>query len=214
MSFDRTSDPLRAKVGLSKLRTPLALGIAILIIVIVGVCGYTVWKSISTPGVEVVQNDSESNEDESGVSEATSQIYVHVSGAVTSPGLYQLELGSRVYDAIQAAGGFSDEAVEQSVNLARELTDGEQIMVSSASDVSASASDTSSASTQTSTGKVNINLASAEELMTLDGVGEATAAKIIAYREENGSFKTIEEIKEVSGIGDKKYAAIKDVITV
>lgn len=109
------------------------------------------------------------------------------------------------------------------MNLARQVTDGEQIVVRAYSEPESGAGESidssdsgvsSSSTTGVLTDKVNINTASASELITLDGVGESTAAKIIAYRQANGSFASIEDIKKVSGIGDKKYEAIKDRITV
>ena len=122
---------------------------------------------------------------------------------------------------MNAAGGFTDNANDSSVNLARVLSDGEQVSVASkksstinTEDVDSSVSEISPNSSNSTPNKININTASTEELMTLDGIGEATAEKIITYRQEQGSFKSIDEIKEVSGIGDKKYEAIKDFITV
>lgn len=150
-------------------------------------------------------------------------IYVHVAGEVQNPGMYELKSDSRVSDAIDAAGGLTESADQLSVNLARQVTDGEQIVVRAYSEPesgtgeSIDSSDSgvsSSPATGVFTDKVNINTASASELITLDGVGESTAAKIIAYRQANGSFASIEDIKKVSGIGDKKYEAIKDRITV
>lgn len=214
MSFLDEVDSLRAKAGLSKARLPVLVGVALLAMLAVGSAAFLLWNAVSSPGV-VVQS---SNTDEAVVEEeqTVDSIFIHVTGAVVNPGMYELAEGSRVQDAVAAAGGFTDDALDESINLARELTDGEQIVVASESDQSSATSDTgvSTGSTGVVNGKVNINVADAEALMTLDGIGEATAAKIIAYRETNGSFSTIEEIKEVSGIGDKKYEAIKDSITV
>lgn len=117
----------------------------------------------------------------------------------------------------------TENADQLSINLARQVTDGEQIVVQAyieaepGNSESTGASDSglpSSSNTEVLSSKVNINTASASELTTLDGIGESTAAKIIAYRQANGSFVSIEDIKKVSGIGDRKYEAIKDRITV
>lgn len=117
----------------------------------------------------------------------------------------------------------TENADQLSINLARQVTDGEQIVVQAyieaepGNSESTGASDSglpSSSNTEVLSSKVNINTASASELTTLDGIGESTAAKIIAYRQANGSFASIEDIKKVSGIGDRKYEAIKDRITV
>ena len=142
-------------------------------------------------------------------------IFVHVEGAVAAPGLFELSEDSRVYDAIQAAGGFTEDARHDAVNLARVLTDGEQIIVPTIQTEGGS-DDTPStaASPGTATGKVNINTADAATLDTLPGIGASTAAKIVADREANGPFKTIEDLKRVSGIGDKKFTQLEGCITV
>ena len=124
--------------------------------------------------------------------------------------MYELKHDARVSDAIDAAGGLTENADQLSINLARQVTDGEQIVVQAYIE-STGASDSglpSSSNTEVLSSKVNINTASASELTTLDGIGESTAAKIIAYRQANGSFASIEEIKKVSGIGDRKYEAV------
>ena len=140
-------------------------------------------------------------------------IVVHVSGAVASSGVYELPEGSRVSDAIDAAGGMVDDASEDALNLARGLVDGEQVVVPTVEEhmqeLQAAADGGASPS-----GKVNINTATAEQLDTLPGIGESTAQKIIADREANGPFASPEDLKRVSGIGDKKYAELADLITV
>ncbi len=142
-------------------------------------------------------------------------IFVHVEGAVAAPGLLELSEGSRVYDAIQAAGGFAEDARHDAVNLARVLTDGEQIVVpSTQTDGGSDAAPATAASPGTAAGKVNINTADAATLDTLPGIGASTAAKIVADREANGPFKTIEDLKRVSGIGDKKFSQLEECITV
>ena len=155
---------------------------------------------------------------------ADSLLAVDVEGAVVSCGLYRLAAGSRVGDAIEAAGGFAEGAAQSKVNRAQKLEDGMQVYVPSveeqtASGAQQSASDagsgagSGSGASQTS-GKVNINTATSEQLQTLQGIGEGMAARIIDYREANGSFKSIEDIKNVSGIGDARFAAIESSITV
>ena len=133
---------------------------------------------------------------------------------------------ARVEDAVDAAGGFMRKADKASLNLARVLVDGEQIDVpakggtasasisSAYSSSAATASARSGAAASASTEKVNINQATAEELKTLDGVGDATAQKIIDYRTANGPFQSIEDIKNVSGIAEKRFEAIADRICV
>ena len=220
MGFLDEVDSLRAKGGLSAPSMPLVIGLGVVAVVVALVAGYFALGSVFQPGIVVEsgdqagtsQDDAEEGQD---AESAETFLYVHVTGAVTKPGLYEMPQGSRVKDAVDAAGGFSKDAQQESVNLARLLSDGEQVVVASKSAAAPSSSSASlSPSTSARGGKVNINSANAEQLMGIDGIGEATAAKIIAYREENGPFKSIEDIKDVSGIGDKKFESMKDSITV
>ena len=140
-------------------------------------------------------------------SEEVGQIIVDVEGEILNPGVYQLPAGSRVSDAIRAAGGFTDSAVALTINQAQTLSDGEQIIVSS---VDATKED----SLTEDDGLVNINNASKDELMTLPGIGESRAEDIISYRDTNGGFKSAEDIKNVPGIKEGLYKKIKDRIKV
>lgn len=151
--------------------------------------------------------------DSSDADSGASSICVYVSGCVANPGVYTLSESDRVADAVTAAGGPLPEAELDLINLARKLVDGEQVHIPSAEDASVgylAAANDSAASPVVS--KVNINTAGVEELMALDGIGESTANKIIDDRTTNGPFATIDDIKRVSGIGDKKFEAIKDDI--
>lgn len=134
-------------------------------------------------------------------------VFVHILGAVERPGLYELREGDRAIDAVAAAGGFTDVADQAQLNLARFVTDGEQIVVPVIGEVPAG-------STVAADGRVNLNTADAAALDTLPRVGPAMAERIIAWREENGRFTAVEDLLGVSGIGDKTFEALKDLVTV
>jgi competence protein ComEA len=133
-------------------------------------------------------------------------LYVHVVGEVLSPGMYQLPIGARLVDAVFAAGGLTEDADNASVNLARELTDGEQIIVFSISQEGQSPGTTSS-------GLVSLNRAGDKELEELPGIGPALAGRIIAWREANGGFKSVQDLLKVSGIGESLLAGVIDLVT-
>ncbi len=146
-------------------------------------------------------------------------IMVHVCGYVASPGVYELHEGARVYEAIDAAGGYVEEADQSYMNLAAELTDGMKIYVPGiGEEYTAGASELSSympgsGTAETAAGKVNINTADAAALQTLPGIGPSRAADIIAYREKNGAFAGIEDIMKVPGIKNAAFAKLEDMIT-
>jgi competence protein ComEA len=120
--------------------------------------------------------------------------------------MYQLPLGARLVDAVFAAGGLTELADNSSVNLARELSDGEQVVVSSVNQQSETLGTSSG-------GLISINRASDKELEELPGIGPALSARIIAWREANGGFKSIEDLLKVSGIGENLLSGIKDSVT-
>ena len=169
-----------------------------------------------------------SNEDSTNLNskETEETVVVHVIGEVNNPGVVTLPEGSRIIDAINMAGGKTEEADLSKINLAYIVEDGTQIyiprinedlnqvnLISDGAGVGVVITDSNVEENEVDS-KVNINTASKEKLETLPGVVETTAQKIIDYREANGKFKTIEDIKNVSGIGDSKYESLKDKITV
>jgi len=150
-------------------------------------------------------------------------IAVHVTGAVPRPGLYKLPEGSRVQDAIDAAGGLLSSADADSMNLAALLEDGQKLDVPYAGGVPPdngstsqlpNADPTATAESAANVELVNINTASLEELNALPGIGPTTAQNIIDYRDENGPFQSIEDLMNVPGMGPTTYEGIQDLITV
>lgn len=137
-------------------------------------------------------------------------LYVHVSGAVTTPGLYVLPAGARVVDAIAASGGFAADADTAAVNLARTVEDGEQLHVPRAGEAAAAPP----AAGAQEGGLVDLNTADAALLDTLPRIGPAIAERIIAWREENGGFTTVEDLLAVPGIGDRMLESLRDLVTV
>lgn len=149
---------------------------------------------------------------------SNTKVAVHIGGAVKSPGLYYLPADSRVADAIQIAGGTTSDADLDAINLASKVADGSKILVPSKvrrlNESTAEETLQSESSESSNTKKININTASAKELEELPGIGPALANRIVSYRETNGPFKSIEDLKKVSGIGEKRFEAIKDLIVV
>ena len=189
-------------------------------------------EQISDNAIDVAKDTGvENTEKTENIETNDSQSFVvYVSGYVNNPGVYELSAGSRVIDAIDAAGGYSKEAYDNYLNLASLIADGQMIYVPSEEEFESGSIERGVASGADGSGVggvtggngggnssgsgalVNINQASKEELMTLPGIGESKADKIIAYREENGRFSTPEGIMEISGIKDGLYNKIKDKI--
>ena len=168
-------------------------------------------------------------------SEEAKTLVVHICGAVSAPGVYELPAGSRIIDAVEAGGGFLPEADEACCNLAEEIVDGCQIYIMTKSESCADGQTEKKAGIQTSpdsdmqttdinvrsnsttaleNGLVNLNTADVAALMTLPGIGESRAKAIISYREQHGAFAQIEDIMKISGIKQAAFSKIKDKITV
>ena len=144
--------------------------------------------------------------------ETVVMLVVDVAGAVRNPGVYSLPMNSRVIDAISAAGNVLKGADVSDINLARLLKDGEQVYVHAAARASSSSRSTARSAPPRNTGPIAINRASAKELEALDGIGPVLASRIVAYRNANGPFVTLEALLEVSGIGPAKLAQFKEKI--
>ena len=143
-------------------------------------------------------------------------IKVYVTGEVKNQGVIELEKGSRIVDAIEKAGGQTEEANLKNVNLAYELEDGQKIYIPNKSEENTNeiTDDGITGIDSKENDTININKADEKELQELNGIGESLASSIIKYREENGKFKNIEDIKNISGIGDAKFEKMKDYISV
>ena len=141
-------------------------------------------------------------------------ITVDVKGAVKSPGIYDLPVGSRVNDAVQKAGGLTDQADSKSLNLAQKVSDEALVYVPTKGEEASQQSGSGATSSTSKEKKVNLNKASLEELKQVKGLGGKRAQDIIDHRETNGKFKSVDELKKVSGIGAKTIEKLKDYVTV
>lgn len=171
--------------------------------------------------LEELSVSAESETEEEGAvpqeeQEPAETVYVYVCGAVNAPGVYELKKDARVFEAITLAGGMTAEAAPEAVSQARTVADGEQIYVPTVREVQMQGSGVEDIVTGNAdvSGKVNINTAGKEELMTLTGIGEAKAQSILDYREEHGQFGSIEDLMLIEGIKEGVFNKIKEDITI
>ena len=199
------------------------LGMVLLIVAVLAFCGgnaYQDWRA-QGEGLTLVKESEDTAAADTSASEenaaaASGEVVVHVTGAVSAPGVYTLPSDARVDDAVRAAGATAEADLSQ-LNLAQKLADGQKITVPAIGSASTSAGEgttTTPADASSDGALVNINTASLEEIETLPSIGEVRAQAIITYRETNGGFRTIEELQEVSGIGEKIFADVAPYITV
>lgn len=192
--------------------------VLVILLVFAGGMKYAGLKNQEQNKKEIISN-TVASEQEAAKEKKEDIIQVYVTGAVEKPGVYRLQPGARVYEAVDMARSLPT-ANLRNINLAQKVEDGQPIVVPAIGEeppVNTPGSGLTSgpaSSKPGSTGKVNINSASAQELDVLPGIGPTLAGRIIEYRTSNGAFARIEDINEVSGIGDKKFADIKDLITV
>lgn len=159
-------------------------------------------------GVNITERNALLSDEQKEESPEPQEIYVHVTGCVKRPGLYQCPVGTRVADVVDLAGGFTEEADVDYVNLAKKVRDEEKIHVPKPGETPVEVSETANGGVTL----ININTASSKELEEIPGVGEKTAQRIIEYREIQ-PFGALEDIKNVPGIGDKKFEEMKNYIT-
>lgn len=193
---------------------PAKIGAVALVVLVIAGVGWAAFSSMRAPAFEVHADEAVApSSSEPEAVEVKAQVYVYVTGAVANPGVYSLDEGLRVCDAVEAAGGLTEDADASTVNLARVLSDGEHIALPTKAEVETALAQRSAGGAAASS-LVNINTADASALETLSGVGSATAQAIISDREQNGPFSTIEDLMRVDGIGEKKFAKLKDSICV
>ena len=200
--------------------------ILIILITIIGIGIYCYTNAIENTSEEEIENVLEVAQTNTTKETEEKNIFVHIAGCVQKEGMLELSSNSRIADAIEKAGGLTQEADLSDINLAYLLEDGMKIYIpnqnerqenNEKTENTAKTENTPSMQIQDTNTKqdvININTATQEELDTLPGIGPATAAKIIAYRKEKGKFNNKEEIKEVSGIGEAKYEKIKEYISI
>ncbi len=162
----------------------------------------------------VVEQSGESAQEEQQQQEepAKNQIIVDIGGAVKTPGVYEIKEGARLFEVIQEAGGLLPDADTTTINQAEVLYDGQKIVIPQESEIQESG--TGGPIVKPADGRININTADSTQLQEIPGVGPATAEKIIDYRDTNGRFTSVEELKNVSGIGEKTFEKMKDKVSV
>ncbi|MFY0517295.1 helix-hairpin-helix domain-containing protein [Lysinibacillus sp. UGB7] len=196
-------------------------------LVISGLCYFYFSSSDSSPPqeelIETIQLTDQTASIEPVQEAVSQQVIVDVKGAVFHPGVYELKPEQRIIDAVQLAGGYTEDADTQFINHAQKVLDemviyipmkGEELDHVSSSFIAVPAGEASTGSEGVKDGKININKADEAALTTLSGIGPSKAQSIIAYRQENGSFQSIEDLKKITGIGDKTFEKLKDSITV
>lgn len=215
-------EELACRAGFDGLPAPAPAMKAIAVVCAAGLLAWCLWgtslghSAASGPAPEPAgakpTTSASSLDDSAAVPSVAATVTVHVVGEVRHPGVYELPGGARARDAVEAAGGLLGDAEEAAINLARVVTDGEQIAVPRQGEASPAGAAQSGASAGGAPAKVDLNTATAEQLDALPGVGPATAAKIIADRAANGPFRSVDDLMRVSGIGPAKFESLKDLV--
>ena len=196
--------------------------ILLLIVIIVGV-GIVLNKNINKEDNFIINRVSDISENNPAIQIEIPPVIIHIAGAVKNPGVYQLKSTDRIVDVVKIAGGATEEANLDLINLAALLKDGQKIIVpyktysETGEEINKNINyneETMYSSSSSTSAKININTANANMLQTLPGIGPVLSERIIEYRNQNGLFEVIDDIKDVSGIGEKKFEGIKDLICV
>lgn len=188
-------------------RARLGVGAAIVLVLVAlaATVGIGIWRSAAAPAHPVPREPIVT--DTPALAAVTGELYIHVSGAVERPGLYVVAADARVIDAVSAAGGLTDDAAGEGVNLARPVTDGEQLVVPrEGEEPSVPGPDASPL--------IDLNTADAATLESLTGIGPALASRIIDWRETEGPFGSVEDLLAVSGIGPSVLESVREQVTV
>lgn len=183
----------------------------VLLVIALFSAGITYYR-LNNQDIDIIDNEEELTDNT-----PNSMITVYVSGEVNKPGLIQIDSNARVSDAITACGNFTPLADKNAINLAQKLSDGTHIQVptiKNSANTTSSTNNSSNSPNDKSNDLVNINTATKEELDTLPGVGPATAEKILNYRQEHGNFQSIEDLKNVKGIGEAKFNKLQNKISI
>ena len=193
--------------------------ISVLLVVIIAGFFIYLYQNHSTDYSFLEISESTVNSEVSNVLEE--KIVIHIAGQVANPGIVELKDGARIVEAIEAAGGVTSDANLEKINLAYVLEDGMKVYIPSIADddennyvTTGSSGVSSNSNNATQTLKININTASVDDFSKIPGIGSSIASRIVEYRKENGKFSTVEDIKNVSGIGDAKFNNIKNYIYV
>ena len=222
MDWENVSVKLKSlsrRAGLARVPLPVlaCIVVACIVLVVLALVRFVPTETSASQDFEAPAQAEEqaASEQDSDVR----QVGVDVEGAVASPGLYLVSADARVNDAVAAAGGMTSDADRQRVNLAQKVEDGMQVYVPSREEAPAATGTTTTGAGQASSsgvskGKVNLNTASAEELQTLSGIGPSLSQRIIDYRQANGPFKSVDDLRKVSGIGDTRFKSLKDLVCV
>ncbi len=188
----------------------IVITIIIVLVITIKIIDNKLETKEKTENINILNYKSEEKEEES-------TIKIYITGQVNSPGVIELPEGSRISDAIEIAGGLTENANIKNVNLAYPLEDGEKIYIPNLEENVESINNMENIDdgiSQNQASKININKASSKDLQSLNGIGESLASSIIEYREKNGKFKNVDELLNVPGIGEAKFSKIKEQIKV
>ena len=197
-----------------KIKLIIAVGMGIIAIIGIIKIVDIYYQKNSTDQISISNFIENEKEDENN----NTNIKVYITGEVKNQGVIELEEGARIADAIEKAGGKTEQANLKNVNLAYQLEDGQKIYIPNINDIETEVIDDGASGivgdTTAAQGIININKADENELQSLNGIGESLASSIVEYRKENGKFETIEDLKNVPGIGESKFENIKEYIKV